>query len=227
MNKPVLVGIAVVVVIALAAVALTPSIITGPATRSTSTTSTLPGGASSQSTSVSYPAGVGTLNIYLADAPPTSPSLKYLLLNVSSVVLKYSGNVSTTAPRDTYVFNVPAAKGKNANLTSLTGNGILLGATTAPAGNITDIILNITGAKGFFTDGSSAQLKVVANGKLMVHFPFQVYAKGTTDLKLDLQPNDIHISAGQAEVLTPVIRVSSVERSQTTTTTRSTTTTPK
>ncbi len=223
-----LVGIAVIVVIALAAVALVPSTIIGPSTTSTSTTSTLPGGASSsQSTSVSYPGGVGTLNIYLADAPPASPSLKYLLLNVSSVVLKYSGNVSTTAPRDTYVFNVPAAKGKNANLTSLTGNGILLGATTAPAGNITDIILNITGAKGFFTDGSSAQLKVVANGKLMVHFPFQVYAKGTTDLKLDLQPNDIHISAGQAEVLTPVIRVSSVERSQTTTTTRSTTTTPK
>jgi len=215
MNKLVLLGVVAIVVIGLAALALSPSILPSPSSQTTSATTT--------SSLVSYPTGAGTLNIFLLDAPAGSPSLKSLLINVTSVSLKYAGNVSTTAPRDTFVFTVPGGTGRNVNLTSLTGSGVLLGATKAPAGNVTDIILNIAGAKGFFTDGTSAQLKVVADGKLMIHFRFGIYANGTTDLKLDLVPNDIHTSQGQADVLTPVIRVTSIERGQTTTTTRSTT----
>lgn len=210
LNRFALIGVAaVVVVLALSALVFSPSILPGLQTQ----------------TLTNYSSGAGTLNIFLADAPPSSTSLKYLLINVTSVVLKYEGNVSTAPPRDSFVFQVPKSNGMNVDLTSLGGNGVLLGATKVPAGNVTDMILNITGAKGFFTDGTSAQLKVVADGKLMMHYRFQVSANGSTDLKIDLQPNDIHISAGNADVLTPVIRVSSVERSQSGTMTRSTTVT--
>lgn len=97
--------------------------------------------------------------------------------------------------------------GTNVNLTKLQGNALLLGATKVPAGNVTGIILNITGAKAFWTDGSSNQLKVVADGKLMTDIHFQVFANGSTNLTIDITPGGIHISPGNDKVLRPVIMV--------------------
>ena len=188
-------------------------------------------------------AGSGTLNIYLTDSPHSNATLKYLLVNVTSVTLKYSsgenetGTTSTTSTgtasstssnssssssttsstftstsntsgthesRFTYV--VPASIGTNVNLTKLQGSGLLLGSPKVPAGNVTGIILNITGARAFWTDGSSSQLKVVAEGKLMADVQFKVFANGTTNLTVDVTPGSIHISAGP-QVLRPVLLV--------------------
>jgi hypothetical protein len=167
--------------------------------------------------------GPSTLSIYLADSPPANQTLRYLLVNVTSVTLVYEGNVSTTPPRDQFVFDVPASTGTDVNLTSLVNSKLLLGTTSMPAGNVTGIVLDITGAKAFFTSGASTQLTVVADGKLMIHFPFRVLPEGTTTLTLDIQPNEIHYSPGAASVLTPVIRVQAVQSAGGATTTASTT----
>jgi Domain of unknown function (DUF4382) len=218
--------------------------------------SSSPSGGSSASTlqGTSIQGGSGVLNILLTDAPPSSLTLKYILVNVSSVELRYEGIIASTtsatttssttsssstsssstssattstsvttttttsgagAPQNAYVFDVPSSVGMNVNLTSLRGQSALLGAPKVPAGNITAIIINITGAKAVYTDGSSAQLKVVANGMLMVPIQFAIQANESTDLTIDITPNLVHISP--SDVLTPVIHVTSVERGPTST----------
>lgn len=210
--------------------------------------------------------GKGTLNIYLADPPPSSPTLKYLLVNVTSVTLKYSSDLteassttstssSTTSSTSTatssttsasssttsvstsssssassfenrFTYNVSSSVGTNVNITKYQGSSLLLGAPKVPAGNVTGIILNITGARAFWTNGDSTQLKVVADGKLMVNAHFEVQSNGTTNLTLSVSPGDIHVSPGQASVLRPVIRVTAVssgpDGTQTTETTETT-----
>jgi uncharacterized protein DUF4382 len=172
--------------------------------------------------------GSGSLNIYLTDAPPSSPTLKYLLINVSSLELRYSGYSETTTSsaststttlsssatfvqsESVYVYQVPSSVGTNVNLTRLHGTSILMGATKVPAGQIDSIVIHLTGAKAFFTDKTSEQLKVVANGRIMVPIAFSVIANGSTDLTIDITPNFVHLS--QAGVLTPVIHATSVEQ---------------
>ncbi|MDG6901992.1 MAG: hypothetical protein JRM80_08530 [Nitrososphaerota archaeon] len=109
-----------------------------------------------------------------------------------------------------YTFNVSSSLGTNVNLTKLQGPGVLLGSPKVPAGNVTGIILNITGARAFWTTGGSTQLKVVADGKLMINVHFTVQSSGTTNLTLNLVPGDIHVSPGQASVLRPVVHVTAV-----------------
>ena len=219
----------------------------------------LPGipGNSSTSTSGQGGPGTGSMNFYLADPPPSNSILKYLLVNVTSITLKYSSNLaetstttsstSTSAPTSSstttsstttsssstsqdsfenrFVFNVSSSLGTNLNLTKLQGNALLLGATKVPAGNVTGIILNITGAEAFWTDGTHTQLKVVADGKLMINVQFLVQTNGTTNLTLDLTPGDIHVSPGQASVLRPVVRVTTVSSGSSGTKTTETTVT--
>lgn len=215
---------------------------------------------STQASSSSIQSGTGALNIYLTDAPPSSETLKYLLVNVSSVELTYQGSLAATTsttsdstssssststssttsssttttattstttsqtstqPQNTFVFKIPSNVGTNVNLTKLQGQSLLLGATTMPAGNITSVILNVTGAKAFYTDGSSEQLKVVADGKLMIPIHFGVAANGSTDLTFDVTPSLVHISQGG--VLTPVIHATAVEKGRSGSTTTHTT----
>ena len=116
-----------------------------------------------------------------------------------------SGGDNETSLR--FVFQVPGSVGTNLNLTKLQGSQILLGETKAPAGNVVQIIFNITGARAFWTDGTSTQLKVVADGKLMVPVHFTIQAGGSANLTADITPNTVHISQGHASVLTPVIHV--------------------
>ena len=162
----------------------------------------------------SFAAGTGTLNVYLTDAPPSGTTLKSLLLNVTSVVLSYEGNVTTTPPQNEFVFQVPSSQGMNVDLLKLQGTSLLLGATSVPAGNVTRILVNITGAEAIFTDGTSAKLNVVADGELMIPFHFQVTKSGSVDLTVDIQPNAIHTSKGVTTVLTPVVHVMAVQKSQ-------------
>ena len=199
----------------------------------------------SSSTSGLGGAGSGTMNIYLADPPPQNTSLKYLLVNVTSITLKYSSNLtessSTTASSSgmassgisssyssttttttsssasegssftpMFVYNISSSLGTNVNLTKLQGPGLLLGSPKVPAGNVTGVILNITGAEAFWTNGGHTQLKVVADGKLMINVRFTVQSNGSTDLTLDISPSSIHVSPGQASVLRPVIKVTAV-----------------
>ena len=203
-----------------------------------------PTGSSSGSTAGPGSAGTGTMNIYLADPPPQNQTLKYLLINVTSITLKYSSNVTavstTTATTSSststtsagssassstssttgagsaggfsnrFVFNVSSSRGTDVNLTKLQGPGILLGSTKVPAGNVTGIILQVTGAEAFWTNGSHTQLMVVANGKLMINIHFTIQSNGTANLTLNLVPGDIHVSPGQASVLRPVVMASVV-----------------
>ena len=129
------------------------------------------------------------------------------------MTLSYQGNVTTTAPRDQFVFQVPSSTGMNVDITKLQGSALLLGATNVPSGNVTRIMLNITGAKALFTDGTSAKLKVVANGELMIPFHFQVHSSGSVDLTIDILPNTIQVSKGVATVLKPVIHLTAVQKS--------------
>ena len=197
-------------------------------------------------------ANSGTLNIYLTDAPVHNATLKYLLVNVTSVTLKYSSNLtetttSTSSSSSTsssvssstsetttlstsssssstntnfsggqdesesmFTYNVSSTVGLNVNLTKLQGNQILLGTSKVPAGNVSGIILNITGAEAFWTDGSHTQLKVVADGKLMINVHFSVQSDGTTNLTVDLAPGDVHVSPGNGSVLRPVVHVTAL-----------------
>ncbi len=217
--------------------------------------------------------GTGTMNFYLADPPPSNATLKYLLVNVTSITLKYSSNLtemstttssSSTASSSTstsssssasvssstsmasttstvsssssstssqggfenrYVYNVSSSVGTNLNLTKLQGSAMLLGASKVPAGNVTGIIFNISGAEAFWTNGTHTQLKVVADGKLMVNVHFQIQANGTTNLTLDISPGGIHVSPGEASVLRPVVHVTAVSRGSSSTETTETTVT--
>ncbi len=190
-------------------------------------------------------AGYGTLNIYLADPPPSNSTLKYLLINITSITLKYSSNLteanstttsthSSTSSSSTssittvtsssnststgtqsgnqtrFVFNVPSSVGTNVNLTKLQLPGQLLGTQKAPAGNVTGIILNITGAEAFWTNGNHTQLKVVADGKLMINAHFTIQSNGTANLTIDITPGGIHVSPGNETVLRPVVLVTAV-----------------
>jgi Domain of unknown function (DUF4382) len=215
--------------------------------------------------------GTGTLNVYLTDSPHSNATLKYLLVNVTSLTLRYSeagegmnSTTTTTATATTnstssltttnststfvstsgddattdststasgddqndtgtsFVFQVPASVGTSLNLTELQGNSILLGAAKAPAGNVTGIILSITGAKAYWADGNSTQLKVVADGKLMIPVHFTVFADGTTNLTVDITPNSIHVSPGNLTVLRPVVLVTVVQKNGTTVTAETT-----
>ncbi|QQG48622.1 MAG: hypothetical protein HY247_07755 [archaeon] len=214
--------------------------------------STTPGGTSS-TTSLGSP-GTGSLRFYLADTPHSNATLRYLLINVTSVILKYatgenqtdsttttsttvttvsststSTNVTSTSTTVTnstsstassnstqsgtenrFTFVVPPSVGTNVNVTSLHGDGILLGTVNAPAGEVVGIILNVSGAEAFWTSGNSSVLKVVANGKLMVPVHFTISPNGSTDLKFDLVPSGIHISNGKVPVLSPVLHVTVV-----------------
>jgi len=214
--------------------------------------------------------GSGTLNIYLADPPPHNATLKYLLINVTSITLKYSSNVTETTSatssssssstsssssgtastttgfstssgstgtssaassasqstfENRFVFNVSSSLGRNVNLTKLQGSAILLGSPKVPAGNVVGIIMHITGAEAFWTNGSHTQLKVVANGKLMIPVHFTVQSTGTTNLNLNLVPGDIHVSPGNQSVLRPVVHVTVVSSGPSGTETTSTTVT--
>ncbi len=202
--------------------------------------------------------GAASLSIYLTDNPPSAPTLKYLLINVTSITLRYEGNVAgqnatttsttttttgnstttvtanstttTTAatnstesdgtPGSQFTFVIPSAKGTNVNITSLQGEAVFLGTTKIPPGNVTGIVFNISGARAFYGDGSSRQLKVVADGKLMIPVHFTVQRDGSTDLTIDITPNSIHTSQGRAAVLTPVIHVTVVTRGSGTTSTQ-------
>lgn len=184
-------------------------------------------------------ASSGTLNIYLADPPPTNHTMKYLLVNVTSVTLKYSSNVTETATSTSssstslntttsattatsttsstessvnassfvnrFVYNVSSSVGTNVNLTKYQGTPLLLGSPKVPTGNVTGIILNISGAKAFWTDGTSSQLKVVANGKLMVNVQFTIEPGDTANMNISITPSSVHVSQG--EVLRPVLLV--------------------
>ena len=199
--------------------------------------------------------GTGTMNIYLADPPPSNHTLKYLLVNVTSVTLKYSSNITQTTTTSSvssssesstasssntiatssetslnassfvnrFVYNVSSSVGTNVNLTEYQGSSLLLGSPKVPKGNVTGVVLNISGARAFWTNGSSTQLKVVANGKLMVNVQFAVQAGGTANMDISITPSSVHVSQG--DVLRPVLLVT-VTRSATTsmTTTSSTTT---
>lgn len=155
---------------------------------------------------------LGALNIYLTDAPASTPQFNYLLVNVSSVILVYSGNISSSAPHDQWQYDVPSISGTDVNLTNLVNNKVLLGATKVPVGNVTEIIFSMNGARAFFSDRSSSALKVVANGRLMIPNQFNVSAGGTTDLTIDITPNSIHLSNGNTPVLTPVVHVTVAQK---------------
>ena len=234
-NSKVIIGVVIAVILAVGlaagAMLLAPGTsTTTPGSTNTSTSSNSQSstqGSSQSSTQSSTGTGIlgqsGTMNIYLTDAPPASPQFSYLLINVSSVVLSYTGNVSTSPPTNQWVFNVPASSGTNVNITSLVNSSALLGATKVPAGNVSMITFEISGARAYFTDGNSTQLKVVANGKLMVPKNFTVNANGQSDLTVDITPNSIHLSHGSTPVLTPVVHVTVVQKGQSGTTTVSAT----
>ncbi len=208
---------------------------------------------SSQSSNGLGGPGTGTLNIYLTDAPAHNSTLKYLLVNVTSVTLKYSSNLtetttttsssssitstssgtssttsgttsssSTSPPENRFSYNVTTSAGLNVNLTKLQGTQLLLTTSKVPAGNVTGIVLNISGAEAFWTDGSHAQLKVVADGKLMINVQFQVQPNGSANLTIDLTPGGIHVSPGNGTVLRPVIHVTAVSSGPNGTTTTET-----
>lgn len=193
----------------------------------------------------------GTLNIYLADPPPSSPAMKYLLVNVTSVTLEYSSNITQTTTTSSvssssgvaatssspttsettsasgfvnrFVYNVSSSVGTNVNLTEYQGSPLLLGSPKVPTGNVTGVILNISGAKAFWTDGTSSQLKIVANGKLMVNSNFTVQASGITNMNISITPSSVHVS--QADVLRPVLLVTVTRSSSTSTETSTSVTT--
>ena len=205
-------------------------------------TSPMGNGSAGSSTSALASPGTGSVSFYLTDAPPAHLNLSYLLVNVTSVTLRYAqSNVTTTASQSStnssrttsstttvsttgantsagkqasavnqFVFQVPSSVGTNVNLTKLQGTQLLLGTANAPAGSVTEIVLNITGAQAFFTNGTSSRLKVVADGKLMVPIHFEIQSGGTSNLTADIQPSSIHISQGNAKVLSPVIHVTVV-----------------
>ena len=165
--------------------------------------------------------GSGILSVYLTDAPPSGAAFKYLLVNVTSVEVAYQGGITTgknSSAGNTFTLTVPPNVGMDVNLSSLQGQSLPLGAASLPAGIITSTVLNIAGAKAFYTGGLSQQLKVFAGGKLAVPLQFGLPANGLTDLTLDLTPNSV--SNSQGGVLTPVILATSVEKGQSGTTTR-------
>ncbi len=208
------VGAVIAVVLAVGMGAGAMYLVPSTSTSSNSSVSSINRG-STQSSSQSSVSGIlgstGVLNIYLTDAPPANPLFDYLLLNVSSVVLMYTGNMSANVQNHEWIYNVPSTSGTDVNLTKLVNNKILLGATEVPAGNVSEIIFNINGARAFFNDGSSSMLKIVANGKLMIPIQFTVNASGTSDLTVDITPNSIHLSHGNTPVLTPVVHVTVVQ----------------
>lgn len=193
----------------------------------------LPGTGSSNTSAVGAPS---TLNIYLTDKP-SNVTLKSLVVNVTSLTLKYVGvestqtstsSVSSSSSASTtttssfstsstesessnrFTYNISAKVGTNVNLTKLQGTQLLLGSPKIPPGNVTGLILHIMGARASYSDGTSEQLKVVADGKLMIPVHFVVQPNGTTNLTLDITPNMAHTSQGVAHVLTPVIHVTAV-----------------
>ena len=181
---------------------------------------------STQSSTTQGQGSSGILSIYLTDAPPSSPTLKYLLVNVSSLEMVYQGNgTSSTGAQapNVYILTVPSNVGTDVNLSSLQGQSLLLGGANMPAGKIVSMFLNITGAKAFYTDGSTEQVQVVADGKLMVPIQFGLQANGSTDLTIDVTPN--LANASQGVVLTPDIDATAVEKGQNGTTTETVTAT--
>jgi hypothetical protein len=170
------------------------------------------------------------INFYLTDAPrPGDP--KYLEVNISSIIVRYQNPLpcSKADGATEYQYQVPSNVGVNVNLTSLAGQSKLLGAASIPPGTVNEIIFMISGAKAFFPDGSSVQLKVVANGKLMMPVQFDVTPGGSIVATIDVTPNSIHLSNGNEPILSPVVHITIVEDhrtiSSTITATSSTTTT--
>jgi len=179
-------------------------------------------GTSNQSTTGQDLGESGVLSVFLADAPASIATLKYLLVNVSSFAAAYEWNSSADAASSTpnnsstgtqglsvYILTVPSAVGMNVNLSSLQGQSLALGGAVLPAGSISSIVVDISGVEAFYTDGSNEQIPVVADGELPVPIQFGLQQNGSTDLTIDLNPNIA--SFGEGLIMAPVIHAVAVE----------------
>ncbi len=99
----------------------------------------------SNGTSLAGP-GTGTLNIYLTDKPPMNAALKSLLVNVSSITLKYSENATGCGASSTTTSTSVSSSTSSGATTSTTSSGT---ATSSSGGEETHrFVYNLSSGKG-------------------------------------------------------------------------------
>src|SRR5579863_3126530 len=98
--------------------------------------------------------GSGTLNIYIADPPPSSPTLKYLLVNVTSVTIKYSSNLTeSTSTTSTASSSSSTTASSSSSTTSTSSTSSIVSSLTSmssssQSGFENRFVYNVPSSKG-------------------------------------------------------------------------------
>ncbi|MBI3859076.1 MAG: DUF4382 domain-containing protein [Thaumarchaeota archaeon] len=77
--------------------------------------------------------GTGTVAVYLTDNPHSNSSLKYLLVNISDLVLKYEGNLTSNQTSTSSTATNTTSSTTNSTVTTITNSTITSSGTSAPA----------------------------------------------------------------------------------------------
>lgn len=137
---------------------------------------------------------VGTLDVYVKDAPANWTHV-YVTFDTISVHAADQGNESGW-------HNLTVSK--TVDLASLTDVSALLGTQTLPAGMYTQLRLNVTKAVGVMSNGTRADFSV-PSGELRTAGPFNITVGQTTSLTLDIDLSRSIVWTAEGYLFMPVL----------------------
>ncbi len=151
-----------------------------------------PSGAASETTSV------GTLNVYMQDAPAHNTTWSHIdvTFNMVQVHVADAGNDSGWIT----VRDVPTT----VDLMSVKTVSALLGSSSLKAGDYTQLRLNVTSATGTMANGTTVEF-FVPSSMLRTDDPFNITTGQSTSLTLNLDLSRSIVDAAGRWIFTPVL----------------------
>lgn len=140
--------------------------------------------------------GVGTLDVYLQDAPAANWSHVYVTFDVIQVHPADAGNASDWT-------NVSLAQ-RTVDLASLKSVSSLVGSATLKAGMYTQLRIVVASASGEMTNGTKVSF-TVPSGELKTADPFNITTGQVTGLTIDINLSRSIVDAGSTWIFTPVL----------------------
>jgi Domain of unknown function (DUF4382) len=139
--------------------------------------------------------GVGTLNVYVTDAPPASQNWSHVYVTFSLV--------QTHAANDSAWQNISVTQA-TVDLLGVKTVPAFLGGATLPAGMYTQLRIVVGSAWGVNETGQKFNFTVPSN-VLKTTDPFNVTTGETTNLVVDINLSHAIVLTAQGYILTPVI----------------------
>lgn len=139
--------------------------------------------------------GVGTLNVYVKDAPTTNWTHVYVTFDVLSVHAADQGN-------DSGWHNYSVTQ--TVDLANLKTVSALLGSEQIPAGMYTQLRLNVTKVVGVMQNGTKVNM-TVPSGVIRTDDPFNITTGQTASLTLDINLQRSIVFTAEGYLFLPVL----------------------